>query len=729
MKRFLFFCMFFICRQAYAQPLPLWKPSADRLTTTDWLVHRIPATAAVYKTADGKELILYNGLVKRTFIISPNVACTGYKNMSSGQELIRAVMPEAVVIINGISYNVGGLYGQTERAYLRPEWVAQLNARDSDFQFASYSVLPLKPLLNWKSGVTWAMNKTEPAGKVLSFLYQSALPALKGVEVTVNYELYDGLPLIVKWISVANHGDKPLLLNRAVNETLAVVEEESAVTGSVESMAKQHGIYVESNYAFNNSMRYDLSDQTTHWLPDTAYTSQVNYTYQTPCLLEVYPQKVTGIEIRPGEVFSSVRTYELLMDSYDRERRGLSIQKMYSTVAPWTTANPLFMHLVSSNDEEVKTAIDQCAATGYEALILSFGSHCNMEDTSAANIFRWKKLAAYAHAKHLLIGGYSLLSSRRISDEDDVIDPVSGLPDKGAFFGNAPCLGSRWGLAYFNKIKYFIEQTGFNVFENDGPYPGDLCASVSHPGHKGVDDSQWRQMQLQKDLYHWCNEHGVYVNAPDWYFLDGTNKIAIGYREANFSLRREHQMILNRQNIFDGLWEKTPSMSWGFVPLTKYQGGNEEAVLEPLSAHAKDYRQLMMQYYGAGVQACYRGPRLYDTEATRQMVSNTVTWYKQYREILNSSLIHLRRADGNDWDGWLHVNPQLKTKALLMVFNPLKTAIRRSAVIPLYYAGQSGSVMVREREGKVRRLRLNRTDELLLNFVINAESYTWFVIE
>ena len=41
------------------------------------------------------------------------------------------------------------------------------------------------------------------------------------------------------------------------------------------------------------------------------------------------------------------------------------------------------------------------------------------------------------------------------------------------------------------------------------------------------------------------------------------------------------QKILNRQNIYDGLWEKTPSMSWGFVPLTKYQGGGAEAVLEP----------------------------------------------------------------------------------------------------------------------------------------------------
>ena len=113
-------------------------------------------------------------------------------------------------------------------------------------------------------------------------------------------------------------------------------------------------------------------------------------------------------------------------------------------------------------------------------------------------------------------------------------------------------------------------------------------------------------------------------------------------------------------------------MSWGFVPLTRYQGGGPEAVLEPLSEHLKDYKQLMMQYYGAGVQACYRGPRLYDTDSTRKVVSETIAWYKKYREILNADIIHLRRADGRDWDGIMHVNPHGKTKALLMLYNPLK---------------------------------------------------------
>ena len=387
------------------------------------------------------------------------------------------------------------------------------------------------------------------------------------------------------------------------------------------------------------------------------------------------------------------------------------------------------MHLVSRNDDEVRNAIDQCVATGYEALILSFGSHCNMEDTTAANIEKWKELADLAHKKGIKIGGYSLFSSRRISDEDDVIDPVTHKPDVAAFFGHAPCLGSKWGLAYINKLKYFMSQTGFDIFENDGPYPGDVCASTAHPGHKNLADSQWRQMELQKGLYHWCSEHGIYVNAPDWYFLDGTNKTGLGYREVNFSLPRDQQKILNRQNIYDGTWEKTPSMGWGFVPLTRYHGGGEEAVLEPLSKHLNDYEQLMVQYYGAGVQACYRGPRLYDTDETKQLVIKTIDWYKKHRDILNADIIHLRRADGRDWDGFLHVDPAGKEKGLLMVFNPLKTPITRDLEIPVYYTGLSKQVKIGEKEGPFKTYPVSRDYKVSLKVTIPAKGYNYFIFK
>jgi len=722
---FSIFILLFLSASAFSQELPFWDKKFDETVPKDWLVDPITIKANAYYSIDKKNIILYNGLLKRSFRVSPNVACTDFKNMSNGQQLLRAIRPEAIVTIEGVPYEVGGLHGQSEKAYLQEEWIDGLTKGLGDFVMKSVEVTDIKPSIQWKKN-TWGSVNKFGTGKMISFTYDSPFKNLYAVEVVVHYEIYDGIPLIVKWVSVINNKDRPLVVNRIINESLGLVEEESAVVGSPDQMKKQHGIYVETNYAFNNAMRYDISDQTTHWLTDSTYTSQVNYNYQTPCVLEVYPEKVKAVSLAAGETINSVRTYELLMDSYDRERRGLMIQRMYTTVAPWTTQNPIFMHLVSKNDDEVINAVDQCAATGYEALILSFGSHCNMEDTSASNVLKWKKLAEYAHSKNILIGSYSLFSSRRIDDETDVIDPKTGKPG-GAFFGNAPCMGSKWGLTYIDKLKYFITKTGFNLFENDGPYPGDVCASTVHPGHVGLDDSQWKQMNLQKGLYRWCNENGIYVNAPDWYFLDGTHKIAIGYREVNFSLSREQQKILNRQNINDGTYEKSPSMGWGFVPLTKYQGGGPEAVLEPLQDHLKDYEMLMVQYYGAGVQACYRGPRLYDSEKTKKLVTNTISWYKRFRNILNASIIHLRRADGREWDGFMHVSTTLRDRAFVLLFNPTKQEITKKITLPLYYSGLKGTVVVSKKD-ELKRLATIKEDKINLDITIPAEGYSWYVI-
>lgn len=236
-------------------------------------------------------------------------------------------------------------------------------------------------------------------------------------------------------------------------------------------------------------------------------------------------------------------------------------------------------------------------------------------------------------------------------------------------------------------------------------------------------------MTLQKELYHWMNERGIYINAPDWYFLDGTHKIAMGYREVNFALAREQQKILNRQNIYDATWEKTPSMGWGFVPLTAYHGGGPDAVLEPLNEHLEDYKMLMMQYYGAGIQACYRGPRLYDTEQTKQTVIEVIDWYKAHREILNADIIRLRRADGRDWDGWMHVDPKGEEKALIMLFNPLDEPIKRSLRIPTYYTGLSENIQLSEQGKASKNYLITRENTIEIEVEIPANYLTWFTMK
>ena len=215
-------------------------PVHDKLYTGDWLIKRVTQKAGIYTSTDKKDIILYNGLVKRSFRLSPNLACTDYKNMVTGQQLLRAIAPEAVITINGKEYNVGGIYGQKEKAYLLPEWLDNFTKGENDFQFINYEISELKPFVNWSgrtpsenAGSWWASNKKQPDGKVVSFSYKNNLPQLSGILIKVHYALYDGLPLIAKWVTAENKGNTTFKIDRVKNEVLAMVEEESAVVGKV----------------------------------------------------------------------------------------------------------------------------------------------------------------------------------------------------------------------------------------------------------------------------------------------------------------------------------------------------------------------------------------------------------------------------------------------------------------------------------------------------------------
>lgn len=198
----------------------------------------------------------------------------------------------------------------------------------------------------------------------------------------------------------------------------------------------------------------------------------------------------------------------------------------------------------------------------------------------------------------------------------------------------------------------------------------------------------------------------------------------MGYRETNWSLPRAQQEIIERQNIYDGTWTKTPSMGWMFVPLTEYHGGGAAATIEPLNEHLDHYQKMMISNLGGGVQACYRGPRLFDTEETKAMVKASVDWFKKHREVLEGDIIHLRRADGRDIDYWLNVNPQGEEKGLLMVFNPLDRVVTREIEVPLYYTGLTDKAMIAREDGPGVEHSLSRDYQVKLKVEVPANGYS-----
>ncbi len=546
------------------------------------------------------------------------------------------------------------------------------------------------------------------------------------IRVSVHYQLYDKLPVFSKWVTVHNQSNRSISVDHFVAEELSVVEFDSPVE-TREGLPPTHPtqLHAETDMAFGGGTHQNANRHAIHWRTEPEYRTQVNYLRQSPCRLVVEPTYGPAQDVPPGKTFESFRLFELVYDGTDSERRGLTLKRMYRTIAPWITENPLMMHMRIARPDAVRQAIDQCAEVGFELLILSFGSGFNAENDDPKYLEQWKSIADYAHSKGIQIGCYSLLSSRRVNAKDMIVFPPGQTPTHG----QCPALTSDWGQAYFAKLYNLFEKTGFDAFEHDGSYPGDVDVTPRPPLQKGAHDSRWAQWRMISDYYKWMRGRGAYLNVPDFFYLVGSNKCGMGYRETNWSLPRAQQLIHARQNIYDGTWSKTPSMGWMFVPLTQYHGGGPAATIEPLDQHLPHYESMINTMLGMGVQACYRGPRLFDTDRTRDMVKARVAWYKKYRDILESDMIHGRRADGYELDWILHANPDLPHKGMLVVYNPTDQPVTKAIQVSLYYTGLNGTAMIRDGESAARKYPLSPCGAAKIRVTVPARGFRWYVVD
>lgn len=412
-------------------------PDGSSHVTSDWLVTPIQTKAGVYRRSHPDEIVMTNGLVRRIWRLSPNAATVALDNLITGESLLRSVRSEALVELDGVKYSVGGMEGQNVHNYLDPRWLDKMTANAAAFRFASFQVGKTTERFLWKKRSSWMPQDMPwpPPGASLTLSFTpppTATPAVSQVRVNVHYEMYDGLPLLSKWITVENGAGKPVRLRTFVSEILAVVEPESVVDPT--PVWQTPNINVETDYTFGG-MSGPNHGAAVFWVSDPLYATQVNYELKTPCLLQCRPPRGPDQIIPPGGCFTSFRTFELPFDSTDRERRGLAVRRMYRTVAPWVTENPILMHVRGADSASVRLAVDQCADVGFEMMIMTFGSGFDFESRDPKYQEDVKELADYARSKGIALGGYSLLASRGAAT---AADNTQGSP---ARFGVMPCLG------------------------------------------------------------------------------------------------------------------------------------------------------------------------------------------------------------------------------------------------------------------------------------------------
>jgi len=364
-------------------------------------------------------------------------------------------------------------------------------------------------------------------------------------------------------------------------------------------------------------------------------------------------------------------------------------------------------------------------------LIFSFGTSFDLEDISPKNLAAVAQQVQYAQSKGIEVGGYDLICEDRgyggyggnVGLEWDVIDPDTGLPGPNA------CFASGWVDKLTDIVYTFVNATGLTMLETDGPYGGGPCASTRHDHHTDLSDSIYRQTQMQGLFYEkFRGLNNMFFNQPDSYFFQGGNKNPMGYNEDQFSLPRWQDISVSRQGMYDDTFTKIPTQGWMFVPLVDYHGGGDAAAFEPLYQNLADYEWALAQYMGAGVAACYRGYELYDTKETKAVVQKWVQFYKQYRDIIISDIIHVRRPDMQGIDCFMHVNPSLSNIALAMIFNPTDQYINESLRLPLYYSGRPKLVIVQEQGGRGTQMTVDQNYDITVQVNLAPRNITWFVI-
>jgi hypothetical protein len=184
-----------------------------------------------------KVVVLSNGLVSRSFLTAPNWATIDLSHEVTGESFLRALAPEArlnaslvfptgssasapPVTVCSASAPIGGvLNADSQRSAILDLESARLVADPRAFRYESHQIVPVRKRFEWQPAAwrrpppnaSWppkgiglvahfappALNASEPAAA-------GGLGAgcLSGMRVSVHYELYEGLPLLAKWLEV-----------------------------------------------------------------------------------------------------------------------------------------------------------------------------------------------------------------------------------------------------------------------------------------------------------------------------------------------------------------------------------------------------------------------------------------------------------------------------------------------------------------------------------------------
>ncbi|NQX66499.1 hypothetical protein HQN90_10215 [Paenibacillus alba] len=623
-----------------------------------WVIN--PVTIPSEIKAVGNNVVMTNGLVERVFSLNNNFMTSQYLNKFTGISLLdqQKLQADAWVTLDGKKFNIGGI-GETASTFKYDSHMVE-NSTEKIFDW-TYNPKISDPSMK---DLPWPAK-----GKALIIKYVANANfenKYKGMSVQVRYEIYDGIPVISKKVTVTNNGEEDVEVTQITVEALPMLKQNKEM------------LYVESefNAGNENHSRNNGRQNTIQYtnLNDTSVLMTSQYGTSK------YPAFQTKYSLAKGKTFNGYKMYELFHSVDYYEWKTMEVKKMYRILFPQIGDNPTIFHLISNKAEVIKKEIDKASAVGFDMILSSFGSGVNIENVSETNIKYYKDIYDYAKQKDIMMGAYVVMSPRKDQPENEQYQGAWGtMRDM-----TSPT-AERW---YANVLK-FIDQTGLKAIEIDGVYPND-----SNGERTGSIVKQWERAikKFNQDL----RARNMYINEPDWGFLTGASKAVMGYEEIAFSQPRLEQLIYGRMVAYNGTFQKTPSMGWTLVPFSQYHAGGDDAIFMPSDKKIKDYDYSIALNFMSGIAGSFRGLSLYDSDTSKNVMSYWASFFNKYKEILNGDVVHIappRFKEGSnnqlteDIDGIIHTSAQSEQKGMVVLYNQTGKKVTKKVKVPLYYTG------------------------------------------
>ena len=564
------------------------------------------------------------------------------------------------------------------------------------------------------------------------------------LRVTVHTEMYDGLPAFSRWLTVglaagAAAAQAPVI-DQASMDLLHVpfnlrnrLHAETAYMPAlgIRNSMEDAGWYPASG-SYNANFSCLTSPPVNLWTYDEdlmgpwGQDSSWEYWYDegmNETLLDVRFPFGPGLNISAGPL-ETFRVYTILHDDDDADRQGLGRRRMLRAVAPQVEMDISPFYMVGGDSNSIRAGADAASALGFRAL----HTQTDPFDMSPAHIAQVKADVAYVHSKGLVAAFYVLLQNPPgLTEADEVIDPTTGQGEGIACFATAFHRSFRAG------IEAFVQATGFDFIDTDGPYEQAPCGSTTHE-HVGLVDSQFAQWRANVGWYRTLPSaenplssegSGMMISCPDPYELAaGSWNQPIGYTDRWGTVGEPWTwLLLGRTYIFDGTVHKPPTNGGVCLDLDRMGGMASPDEL-------RLYNTTLAVFLGVAGR-CFQSGALWQGDASKALVEGWMAVFNRFRGVLNGDVIHLKKPSGRSWDGVMHVLPSAAAgspRGFAIFFNPSTTAAADfSTALPVYYCGfaAGAAVHVEWSDGSTEDLQQDAFFSVALRRTIEAKGFAW----